>query len=211
MASKSKANEVSVGAVLAEYIGTFMLAFAVLASVNGVLGSTVPTAVVAGFTLFLAVLMIGRVSGAHINPGVTLGLASLRKVSPEAAVSYVVAQVAGAFSASAIMATLLDADVLTVSAGEPDLRIFIAEALGMIFFGMGVAAAVYNKYQGIEAAAVVGGSLFLGIMLASVLSNGVLNPAVAFAIESVNVTYLIAPIVGASLGMHLYVYIMDNE
>ena len=211
MAKKSNVSEVSPGAVLAEYVGTFILAFAVLASVNGVLSSFIPTPVVAGFTLFLAVLTIGGISGAHINPGVTLGLASLRKVNAETAISYVIAQVAGAFSASAIMSTLLDADVLTVSAGDVDLRVFIAEALGMMVFGIGVAAAVHNKYKGVEAAAIVGGSLTLGIVFASVLSNGILNPAVAFAVESVNVTYLLAPVVGAVLGMHLYSYIATHE
>ena len=211
MASKSKAGDVSPGAVLAEYVGTFMLAFAVLASVNGVMGSFIPTAAVAGFTLFLAALSIGGISGAHINPGVTLGLFSLRKVNAETAVSYVIAQVAGAFSASAIMNTLLDAEVLTLTAGDFDTRVFVAEALGMLFFGLGVAAAVHNKYKGLEAAALVGGSLFFGILVASVLSNGILNPAVAFALESVNVTYLLAPVLGAALGMHLYNYIATHD
>ena len=211
MARKSKAGDVSPGAVLAEYFGTFMLAFAVLASLNGVLASFIPTAVVAGFALFLAVLTIGGVSGAHINPGVTLGLYSLRKVNMETAVSYVVAQVAGAFSASAIMNVLLDAEVMTLTAGEFDSRVFLAEALGMLFFGMGVAAAVHHKYKGVDGAAVVGGSLFLGIMFASVLSNGILNPAVAFSVESVSVTYLLAPVLGAAVGMHLYNYIVTHD
>ena len=211
MASKSKAGEVSPGAVLAEYVGTFLLAFTVLASVNGVLGSFIPTAAVAGFTLFLAVLSLGGISGAHVNPGITLGLWSTGKVSMETAVSYVVAQVAGALSASAIMSTLLDADVITLVAGEWDVRIFAGELLGMLFFGLGVAAALHNKLKGVDAAAMVGGSLFLGIMIASVVSNGVLNPAVAFAVDSVSLTYLLAPIIGAALGMHLYNYIASHD
>ncbi len=211
MASRSKAGEVSPGAVLAEYFGTFSLAFAVLASINGVFSGFIPTAAVAGFALFLAVLTIGGVSGAHINPGITLGMLSLRKINPETAVSYIIAQVAGAFSAGAIMNTLLDAEVVTVAAGEGDATIFLAEAIGMLFFGIGVAAAVHNKYTGVDAAAVVGGSLFLGILFASVVSNGVLNPAVAFAIDSVSWVYLLAPVVGATVGMHLYSYIVGHK
>lgn len=211
MARSSKQTDVSPGSVLAEYVGTFMLAFAVLASVNGVLGTFIPTPVVAGFTLFLAALSIGGISGAHINPGVTVGLWSIKKIDMAQAASYVIAQVAGAFSAAAIMNTLLEGNMLTVAAGEADVRIFLAEALGMLFFTFGVAAAVGNNYKGVDAAAIVGGSLFLGIMFASVLSNGVLNPAVAFAIDSVNVTYLLAPIVGSVAGMNLYNYIKSQD
>ncbi len=211
MAKKNKAGEVSPGAVLAEYIGTFSLSFAVLASVNGVFGEVIPTAVVAAFTLFLAVLTIGGISGSHINPGVTLGLLSLRKISPEVAGSYLIAQVAGAFSASAIINTLLDGQVVTLVAGEASATIFMAELLGAFFFGFGIAAALYNKYTGIETAAAIGGSLFLGVMFASVASNGILNPAVAIAVSSVNGVYLLAPVLGASLGMHLYSYVVRHK
>lgn len=211
MAAKTNVGEVSPGAVLAEYFGTFSLAFAVLASINGVMGSFIPMAAVAGFTLFLAVLTIGGISGAHINPGITLGMLSQRKISPETAVSYVIAQVAGAFSATAIMNTLLDGSIVTALAGDADARLFLAEVLGMLFFGMGVAAAHHNGYKGVDGAAVIGGSFFLGIMFASVLSNGILNPAVAFAINSVSWVYLLAPVVGAILGMHLYSYIVSQK
>lgn len=211
MAKSKSMADVSPGSVLAEYVGTFSLAFAVLASINGVLGSFVPTPVIAAFTLFIAVLTIGQISGAHINPAITLGLWSARRVDFPQAVSYVIAQVAGAFSAAAVLNTLLDGSMLTIIAGQVDTRIFTAEAVGMAFFAFGVAAAVFNDYKGIEAAAVVGGSLFLGIIIASVLSNGILNPAVALAIDSANIVYLLAPVVGAIVGVHLYGYIKSQD
>jgi aquaporin Z len=211
MARKSKKDDVTVGAILAECIGTFSLSFAVLASINGVFGSVIPTAVIAGFTLFLAVLTIGGISGAHINPGITVGLLSLGRISANRAVYYVIAQVVGAFAAAAVVNTLLDGVMATVQSGDADFRIFLAEAIGMIFFGMGVAAATVNQYKGMEAAAVVGGSLFLGVSFALVASNGVLNPAVAFAINSVNVVYLVAPLVGSVVGMNLYTYMVRQN
>lgn len=207
MSKKSKSSDVSPGAVLAEYFGTFALAFAVLASINGVLAGFISTPAVAAFTLFLMVLTIGQVSGAHINPGVTVGLLSLKKINLETAFSYIIAQVAGAFSATAIINTLLDGSIITSISGDSSFRVFLAEFLGMMFFGIGIAAAIQHKYQGIEAASLIGGSLFLGIMFASVLSNGILNPAVAFAVDSVSWVYLLAPLAGATVGMHLYDYI----
>ena len=209
--SKNTTNQMPAAALVAEFIGTFSLAFAVLASINGVLGTFIATPVVAGFTLFLAVLTIGGISGAHINPGITLGLLSINKVDPTKAVAYIVAQVAGALSAFGIMGALVEGDVLTASAGEADATIFIAEALGMAIFGFGVAAAVHNGYKGVEAAAVVGGSLLLGIMFASVAANGVLNPAVAIAIDSVNAVYLLAPVVGSVVGMWTYRFIHEAK
>ncbi len=211
MSKKTKIDEVSPGAVLAEYIGTFSLAFAVLASINGILGGFISTAAVAGFTVFLAVLTIGGISGAHINPGITIGVYSLKRINLETTISYVVAQVAGAFSAIAVMNSLLDGAVITSVAGQTDIRVFLAEALGMMFFGIGVAAAIINKYKGLEAAAVVGGSLFLGTMFALVVSNGILNPAVAFAVDSVSWVYLLAPILGSVVGMNLYSYIDSQK
>ena len=211
MASKSRVSGASLEEMTAEYVGTFSLAFAVLASTNGVLGGLVATPVIAGFTLFLAVLTIGGISGAHINPGITLGFLSLKKISQEKAVSYIISQVAGAFSAVAALHLILDSDVVRITAGEATLMVFVAEALGMLFFGMGVAAAVHNRYEGVTAAAVVGGSLFLGITIAAVLSNGILNPAVAFALNSVSIVYLLAPIVGSVLGMQLYAFIASKK
>lgn len=210
MATKKRQSDVSPGSVLAEYIGTFMLAFAVLASINGVVGEFIPLPVVAGFTLFLSVMTIGSISGSHINPGVTLGLWSLKKIDTVQALSYIIAQIAGAFSAAAVMNTFLDGAMLTVAAGDFDMRILFAEIVGMIIFTFGVAAAVLNEMDGVESAATVGGSLFLGIIFASVLSNAVLNPAVAFAIDSVSVTYLLGPVIGGMLGMNLYSYVKSQ-
>jgi aquaporin Z len=209
--SKKASTEVSPGALIAEYVGTFFLAFGVLASLNGVLISFIPTQVVAGFTLFLAVLTIGGISGAHINPGVTIGAVFVKLLSPSKAFAYILAQVAGAFTASAVMLQLLDGALLTSVAGVVEGRIFVAEMIGALFFGFGVGAALFNKYKGVEAAAVVGGSLLIGTMFASVASNGILNPAVAFAVDSVSIVYLLAPVIGISLGMKLYETVLRQK
>ncbi len=91
-------NNISKGALIAEFIGTFGLALAVLVSLNGYL-PLVPTAVVAGATLVLFVLTIGAISGSHINPAVTIGLLSVKKIELSEAFGYIVAQIAGALTA----------------------------------------------------------------------------------------------------------------
>ena len=68
---------------MAEFVGTLMLASLVLAQANAVgaiLTSTWFVAATAGLTLAVLVLALGRVSGGHFNPAVTLGAWSVRKV-----------------------------------------------------------------------------------------------------------------------------------
>ena len=64
---------------IAEFIGTFALTLAVAGSLAATGG--IPTALVAGITLGLFVFTIGRLSGAHINPAVTIGAWSMKKIS----------------------------------------------------------------------------------------------------------------------------------
>lgn len=194
---------VKYGVLMAEFIGTFALAYAVLASINGSLAPTVPTAVIAGLTLFLAVLSIGGISGSHINPAVTIGLFSVNRISLRDAVSYLVMQFAGAAMAWAAVTLLLQGNVLGVKDDTSNWTIFFGELIGTLIFTFGVAAAVEQGLQKISAAALVGGSLLLGIIFAAIASNGVLNPAVATAIGSASWAYLFGPIVGAILGMNL--------
>lgn len=190
------------GVLVAELIGTFSLAFAVLASVNGSV-EVIPTAVIAGFTLMLAVLSIGGISGAHINPAVTLGLLSVGKISLRDAAGYLVAQFAGAITALAVLSTLLQSEVIGVQSDTSNWTIFFGELIGAAIFTFGVAAAVDQGLERISTAALVGGSLFIGILFAAVVSNGILNPAVAITLQSATWAYLLAPIVGAVIGMNL--------
>ncbi len=209
MVKKSR-KTVSVGAVVAELVGTFMLAFAVLASVNGVLASTVPTPVIAGVTLGLAVLSIGGISGSHINPAVTLGLWSIGEVKAPKAAAYIVAQIAGASVALFTMTVLIDR-TLTNVAGSADWRILAAEALGAAVFTFGISAAVHQGAKGANAALLIGGSLFLGIVFAATVSAGILNPAVAITLESFNWAYVLGPIAGSIIGMNLYKWIQTES
>lgn len=189
--------------VVAELFGTFALALAVLASVWGIV-PILPTLVIAGAVLGLVVLAFGSVSGAHINPAITLGLYSLRKIDAPHAVSYLIAQLSGALIAMLVMSLFLDGELKSLLTVNADYRTFFAEFLGALFFGMGVAGAVHRGVKGLEAAFVVGGSLSLGLLFASLGSNAILNPAVAAAVSSLNWSYILGPIVGIVIGMNVY-------
>lgn len=191
------------GPIVAECIGTFTLAFAVLASIWGVI-PMVPTPVVAGLTLALFVLSVGKISGTHINPAVTIGLYSLKKIDSATAVSYLIAQLTGALLAMVVLSTFLEGELTAQVDAVADYKTFFAEFLGAFIFTFGIASAIHQKLEGINAALLIGGSLTLGIICASLGSNGVLNPAVATAISSLSWSYVLGPILGSVIGMNVY-------
>lgn len=180
---------------LAELLGTFGLTLAVALSLAS--GSTVATPVVAALTLGLFVYTLGPISGAHLNPAVTIGLWSVRQIEPTKAAGYILAQLVGAGLAFILARAMAPAAVLVVN---NSLLVGLAELIGAFFFVFGIAAVVSGKVPSSLSGVVVGGSLLLGITLASITSNGVLNPAVALGIGSFNVMYLLGPILGAVLG-----------
>jgi len=199
--------------LIAEFIGTFTLTFAVLAGVNGLIEGVV-TPVVAGFVLFLMVLAIGAISGSHINPAVTAALYSINKIDVKNAAAYIVVQlVAGIVAALSINTVLTHgAPVMLGAGGAWDNKILLAEAFGTAFFTFGIAAAVKNKLEGISQAALIGGSLTLGVLFAAASGSlGVLNPAVAAGLGVFNWSYVVGPIVGAVIGANIYTYFVANK
>lgn len=189
--------------LLAELIGTFALTLIVRLSIS--FGMPISTPVLAALTLGLFVYTIGHLSGSHINPAVTLGILSIGKMEPALAAGYVIAQVIGALLALTLT-SFLGVGTPEVLGSNPGLLAGFGEALGALFFTFGIASAVYGKVESTMAGVVVGGSLLLGIMMASGFSAGVLNPAVALGLMTgtVPLLYLVGPIVGSVGGFWLY-------
>ena len=197
-------NKVKYGPVTAEFVGTFALALAVLASTWGIL-PIVPTAVIAGLTLAIFVMSVGHASGANLNPAVTLGLFSIRKLDAANTVSYLIAQFSGALSAMVIMSLFLEGELVTRLTVSSDYKTFFAEFLGALIFTFGIASALQQKLKGADSGLLIGGSLSLGIILASLGSAGVINPAVATSLGLFNWTNALGPVLGAIVGMNVYV------
>ena len=189
---------------IAEFIGTAVLSLAVVGSIIN--GAGFVTLLTVGLTLGLLVATIGSISGAHVNPAVTLGLLSIKKINWKEALIYIVAQFAGAALAL----------ILVRLHGVPSLDItfdfswatIIAEVIGALVFTFGIASIVLatdSAKAESKAPFVIGGSLTLGATIAAGLgSNAILNPAVAFAIGSFGLAYIIGPLVGAVAGVWLF-------
>ncbi|MFM2381429.1 MAG: hypothetical protein RLZZ76_196 [Candidatus Parcubacteria bacterium] len=193
---------------IAEAVGTFGLSFVVLGALSfgGVIPVVVP--VIAALTLGLFVYTIGGVSGCHINPAVTVGIWSIKKISNTDAISYVASQFVGAVAA--ILVAKWFGIISPVDGGIFDTQTFAAEALGAFFFMFGIASVVFGKVQGMVNGLVIGGSLLLGILVAVVAgSAGILNPAVAASLNALSAVYLLAPVVGSIAAFHAYKYISE--
>lgn len=181
-------------AYAAEFIGTFFLTLVVFLGASGAGHFQVPTAVLAGLTLGLMVYVFGGISGTHINPAVTLGLASVRKISPTDAALYIVAQCAGAYVASLLGLQFAGAAMFASPANT--LMTGAAEALGAAVIVLGVSSVVWKKVPDAAAGLTIGTALTLGAHIASLQSNGILNPAVALGLGSISVAYVVGPILG---------------
>ncbi|MEI7632543.1 MAG: aquaporin [bacterium] len=200
------------GIIVSEFLGTAILTSTILAQANSnvIVNKTWFVAATAGITLTMLCLVIGKVSGAHVNPAVTVGLWTLRKIETTTAVVYISSQLLGAAVALRLFQYFQN-DLLLNIAGGFEWRIFVAEAIGTMIFTMGVASVVTQKLEGYKAAFVIGSSLMLGIVVASTASNGILNPAVALGLNSWNWTYAVAPILGSVLGMNIYDLFIASE
>lgn len=213
--------------LIAEFIGTFILASVVIVPlVNG-------NPFLAMFALAGIVLILGRVSGAYVNPALTIGAWATKRISGLTAIGYVIMQLAGGYIAFAAMSAFLGAAPEAASsvfgaaktpqlfelAAIPENKewfVFAAEALGTFLFGAAVASATFKTTERSAAAFTVGVGFFIGALIAGsaatfVQGGVVLNPAVALALQSFSelstwsfAIYGAASVLGATLGFVVY-------
>ncbi len=196
--------------VVAEFLGTALLAGTVLVTSNmfGLGTAAWYTAISAGAALMLITGVIGHVSGAHVNPAVTLGLWTLKKIETTNAVVYIAAQMLGGATAL-LFYNYATGDTLAATGSAPFAwNVFWVEAVGAAVFGMGIAAVMVHKLEGQWGAFVTGMSLAAGALLASLASAGFLNPAVALGNNAWNRTLAIAPLIGMVVGMNVYMALL---
>ena len=217
------------GSAVAELIGTFILIYtgcavataAVLqSSTAGPLSyNSLAVALAFGLALTIVVAAIGHVSGAHVNPAVTLGLAATNKFPWQFVPIYVGAQLAGAIlGAIAVWITYgeLGRELADVAATFPaedvgDIQAFVVEVLvTFILVFVVISVATDDRAPAGVAPLAVGFALACGVLIAGPVTGGSLNPArtlgpmiLAGRFDAVWV-YILAPIVGAVLAAFVY-------
>jgi len=191
-------------AVVAEFLGTGALTLLILSVQRSTIGVPFFVAIAAGLTVALMMFAFSDVTTGFFNPATTLAMWTARKLTAFAGISYIAAQMLGAWGAYALYKYFSNAPLQAVG-GHYSTRILIAEAVGTAVFAFGFAAAVYQRYSAAVTASFAGLAFMLGIVAASSASIGLLNPAVALGIHSwVWGTYVLGPVLGAIVGVNLY-------
>lgn len=213
---------------VAELVGTFVLVFAGTAVATAALlerptaGSPYDSLAVAlafGLTLAAVVAAIGHVSGAHVNPAVTVALAATRKFPWSHVPAYVGAQLVGAtlgavgtwIAYGGAARSIANVAATFPAAAVGDLRAFVVEVLvTFILVFVVVSVATDDRVPPAVAPLAVGFALAAGVFVAGPITGGSLNPArtlgpmiVAGQFTAAWV-YVLGPFVGAVLATVLY-------
>ncbi len=184
----------------AEYLGTFILTTVVIASIAG--DFSVSTAVLASLTLLIFVYTIGNISGCHLNPAVTLGIFSLKKIQAKQALAYLMVQLLGGASAFYLTRLL---DISTRTTFSSDNSALMGEFLGMMVFAFGISAIAHRAVDDDMNGVLIGGSLLIGLAIASLFGAGAfLNPAVMLGLGVSSAIYVMVDLLGAVVGFQLY-------
>lgn len=190
--------------LVAEFLGTGILTLVIISVQRSTIGIPYFVGIAAGLAAGLLVLVFNRASGAMLNPALTLGLWTARRLKTLPALTAVAAQLLGGFAAGQLYRYFVNGPVAPIS-HDFSSRVLVGEAVGAAIFTMAVAAAIYYGYSEAKKAAVYAGGLALGIMAASSASAAILNPAVALGANAWSwMTYVLGPILGGVIGVNLY-------
>ena len=215
-------------AVTAEAAGTFVLVLAITSTavaatlsrpVAGAPYGSLAVPVAGGLALAIAVAGIGHISGAHLNPAVTLGLTASRHFPWAYAPGYLIAQFTGAIAAAAATWGMYGDQARSIArlgatipaAGVSVGRVAAAEAVvTFVLVLVVVAVATDSRVPRGIAAMAIGAALAVAIMIAGPVSGAGVNPARAIGpmILTGQFTdwwaYLTAPVAGGALAVALY-------
>jgi aquaporin Z/aquaporin NIP len=215
-------------AVTAEAAGTFVLVLAITSTavaaslsrpVAGTPYGSLAVPVAGGLALAIAVASLGHISGAHLNPAVTLGLAASRRFPWAYAPGYVIAQFAGATAAAAATWGLYGNQARSIAhlgatapaAGVSAGRVGAAEAIvTFVLVLVVVAVATDTRVPRGIAAMAIGAALAVAIEIAGPVSGAGVNPARAIGPMILAGqfpdwwAYLAAPLAGGAIAVSLY-------
>ena len=201
-----------IAALVAEFLGTAALTLLVLSVQHSQVGLTFFVAMAAGLVVALMTFAVGGISGGYFNPALTLGAWVARKLDTVTGVLYIGSQFLGAWGAYYLYTYYVNSRLPAVG-GHFTGRTLVAEAVGTGIFGFVFAAAVMQRSLSQAArAAYVGVGFMVGIVAASSAAIGLLNPAVALGVRSVVwSTYMLGPVLGALVGMSLYMVLSTES
>ncbi len=203
---------------LAELIGTFCLVFAGCGAVatDSTLGGfgVVGIALAFGLVVLAMVCSLGHISGAHINPAVTVAFLAKRMIPPKDAAAYIVAQVIGAIAAAALLkAMFYNFDGVTLGVTNPAEGVTVGQAVGFEIIATFILVLVVLQVvtgpesAGALAGVAIGGAVTVDVFLAGPVCGASMNPARSIGPALIELDlrhlwlYIVAPVGGALLAV----------
>jgi MIP family channel proteins len=206
----------------AEAVAAFALVFAGCGAIvtdatrNGALG-TVGVALVFGLVIMVMVYATGHLSGAHINPAVTIAFTLTRHFPVRDAAAYVMAQLAGAAAGAFVLLAAWSDKPAYLGATRPSVgdatALLYEVVLTALLMFVIVAVATDTRAVGAAAALAIGGAVGLDALFGGPLTGASMNPARSFgpALASGHWNafwiYVIGPVAGAALGATAYQFV----
>jgi aquaporin NIP len=203
----------------AEGFAAFALVFAGCGAIiaNQVYGKTLGTVGVAlafGLVIMVMVYATGHLSGAHINPAVTIAFTLTRHFPGRDAAVYVAAQLLGASVAALCLLAVWPDQPAALGATAPSVGagsalVYEAVLTAFLMFVI-MAVATDTRAVGAAAAIAIGGTVGLDALFGGPVSGASMNPARSFGPALVSSEwkdfwiYLLGPLVGAALGALAY-------
>ncbi|MCL2085537.1 aquaporin [Candidatus Saccharibacteria bacterium] len=208
-----------VAALVAEILGSFILVMVTL--------TTQASPLFVMFGVLAAALLAYKISGAMLNPVVTLGALVTRRISAIRALFYIIAQVLGAMLAYIALKAFLGAAVEDSMTGAPTIYsmisipegrlglVFAIEVIGAAIITLFFARAIQSRKSLYTFGAIFAGGVFAATIFAMSASSYIgtgfaINPALAVAMEAftkvpenfgVNaLAYIVAPLIGGIIG-----------
>ncbi|MBL1227015.1 MIP/aquaporin family protein [Enterococcus sp. BWR-S5] len=216
---------------IAELIGTFILVFFGTATAvlgNGMEGiGTTGIALAFGLTIVAAAYSIGTISGAHLNPAVSLGMWINKRITTQDFIYYIVGQIVGAILASFTLLTILNASGSdTANLGQNgfgDLTAVGALAVEIILtfiFVLVIMTVTSAKKGNANLAGIVIGLTLTMVHLVGIPLTGTsvnparsLGPAIFAGGDALSQlwVFIVAPLIGGLLAAVVAKYVLDTE
>lgn len=210
--------------LLSEFIGTYVLIFAgtgavVVDQLADHRITHVGVALTFGLVVMAVIYTFGHISGAHINPAVTISFLIRREISVQLALTYIFTQLIGAIAASTTL-SLLFGNIANLGATLPQaswqqsfvLEVILTFILMMVVLGSAVHGKAVKSFAGLA----IGATVALEALFAGPISGASMNPArsIGPALISGNLQdlwlYITAPILGAILATWMYYYLHEE-